>query len=224
MLKTAKKFNINLEALRLTPQLRAQLPAWYHIAANHRPIVGIPAKCLLNTHRAVTVAHLIRIAQRIHEPNVNPQSPHSPRAYCYCPDCSNDRKEGCRNPHACATEAQTRLEQILPKFNPLTPGHNRGNLSLTEQRKRRNVIAKTLDGEITFDPSITSKEDLSECFRIFTDPSRISNSPAKRVEPRETRLRLQEISVHTGPHRRRMREQRKRERQMRGRSVVRTGP
>jgi hypothetical protein len=50
------------------------------------------------------------------------------------------------------------------------------------------MIAKVLDREILFDPSITSKEDLSECFRIFTDPSHILNTPAKRVEPLETRL------------------------------------
>jgi ribonuclease HI len=44
---------------------------------------------------------------------------------------------------------------------------------------------------------MTNKDDLSECFQIFTDPSRISNRPARRVEPRETRLRLQEITAYT---------------------------
>ena len=197
MLKTARKYNLNIEALRIAPHLRTQLPAWYHIAAHPRPITGVAAKCLLRTHQAATVAHLMRISQRVREPNINPQKPHSPQTYCYCPDCSRDRENGCRNPHACATEALTRLEQILPKFNPLSPGHNHGNHSLTRRRKRRNQIAKAINGEILFDPSITNKDDLSECFRIFTDPSRISNRPARRVEPRETRLRLQEIIAYT---------------------------
>ena len=94
-------------------------------------------------------------------------------------------------------EAQTRLEQIFPKFNPLSLGLAHSNLSLTKWQKRRNAIAKPLNGVILFDLTITSKEDLSECFRIFTDPERISNSPARRLEPRDTRLRLREISVHT---------------------------
>lgn len=59
------------------------------------------------------------------------------------------------------------------------------------------MIAKALDGEILFDPSITSKEDLSECFLIFTYPSQILNTLAKRVEPQKTKLQLQEISVYT---------------------------
>lgn len=197
MLKVARKYNLNLEALRLTPQLRAQLPAWYHIAAPPRPITGITAKCLINTHQNTTVAHLLKTSMRLRNPNANPQVPHLPRMFCYCHDCSEDRTKGCRNPHACATEAQTRLEQILPKFNPLSPGLAHGNLSLTKRRKRRNAIAKPLNGVILFDPAITSKEDLSECFRIFTDPKRISNNPARRLEPRDTRLRLQEVSVYT---------------------------
>jgi ribonuclease HI len=197
MLKVARKYNINLEALRLTTQLRAQLPAWYHIAAPPRPLTGITAKCLLGTHQNTTVAHLLKTSMRIRNPNENPQSPHSPRMFCYCQDCSSDRMKGCRNPHACATEAQTRLEQIFPKFNPLSPGHAHGNLSLTKRRKRRNAIAKPLNGEILFDPTITSREDLSECFRIFTDPKRISSNPARRDAPHDTRLNLKELTVYT---------------------------
>ena len=33
MIKVVKKFNTNLAAIRLTPQLSAQLPAWYHLSA-----------------------------------------------------------------------------------------------------------------------------------------------------------------------------------------------
>ena len=156
MIKTTGKFNTNLEALCLTPHLRAQLPAWYHIASNPRPITGAAAKCLLNNHQSTTVAHLMRISARTRNPNTDPSRPHQPKTFCYCVDCSKDRMEGCRNPHACAQEAQARLDQILPKFNPLSPGTGHGDLSLTRRRKGRNELAKASNGEILFDPSLTS--------------------------------------------------------------------
>ena len=197
MLKAARKYNASIEALRLTNPLRAQLPAWYHVASDAEAIKSPTAKCLLNTHRVSTVADLLKISARIRNPNDNQNPPHQQIMYCYCRDCCNDRTAGCGNPHACAQEAQKRLEQIAPKLNPLSPGDEHGNLSLTGRRKRRNVIAKAQNDEITFDPSITCKKDLAEAFRIFTDPSRSSNRPPRRLPPQGTRLRLQEARVYT---------------------------
>lgn len=57
----------------------------------------------------------------------------------------------CRNPHACAIEAQTRLERIIPKLNPLSPGDEHGDLSLTNRRKKRNIDARTKNDEILFE-------------------------------------------------------------------------
>jgi ribonuclease HI len=197
MMKIAKKFNTNLAPLRLTTQLRAQLPAWYHLAANHRPITSASAKCILFTHGVTKVADLIRISERIRNPNMEPDAPHQQIRFCYCQDCSRDRELGCQNPNACAIEALTRIEQIALKLNPISPGNEHGNLSLTQRRKKGNVTARAQDGDILFDPTITCKTDLAECFRIFTDPTRISDRPAMRNAPRETRLRLQEITIYT---------------------------
>ena len=197
MIKTATKYNTNLAAIKLTNNLRAQLPAWYHLAAIPRPMTTIAAKCLLRTHEALSVADLVRISARIRNPNANQNSPHLEITYCYCPDCSEDRSKGCRNPHACAIEAQMRLGQIIPKLNPLSPGDEHGDLSLTNRRKRRNIVAKSKNDEILFDPSITTRTELAECFRVLTDPTRISEHPARRTAPRETRLRLQEETVYT---------------------------
>ncbi|KAG1846174.1 hypothetical protein C8R48DRAFT_664350 [Suillus tomentosus] len=41
-------------------------------------------------------------------------------------------------------------------------------------------------GEIIFDPSVTSKNHLSECFRIFTDPDRLIQIPAYRLRAPRT--------------------------------------
>ena len=197
MIKTAKKYNTNLEALRIAPHLRTQLPAWYHAAAVPKPVSGVTAKCLLNNHMATKVADLIRISARIRNPISDVNPPHQPITYCYCAACSRDRANGCRNPNECAKEAHARLELITTKLNPLTPGNLHGNLSLTKRRKKWNESAKAQNGEIIFDPTITCKSELADCFRVFTDPQRISDKPAERITTRNTRLRLHEVRIYT---------------------------
>ena len=75
---------------------------------------------------------------------------------------------------------------IPPKLNPTHPGYHHGNLSLTRTRKEQNIRAKASNDEILFDPTITSKGNLAECFRIFTDPMKISNKPARRYQDPRT--------------------------------------
>ena len=86
MLKVAKKYNTSIEALRLTTQLRAQLPAWYHIASDAEPIRGTTAKCLLNIHKVSSVADLMKISARIWNPDPNQNPPHRQITFCYCQD------------------------------------------------------------------------------------------------------------------------------------------
>jgi len=47
MLKMAKKYNTKLTAIKITPYILAQLPAWYHVATENRPLNNSKAKCLL---------------------------------------------------------------------------------------------------------------------------------------------------------------------------------
>lgn len=42
---------------------------------------------------------------------------------------------------------------------------------------------------MVFDPTITTKDDLSECFRVFTDPQRLTRLPAQRLWDPRTNLR-----------------------------------
>jgi ribonuclease HI len=51
--------------------------------------------------------------------------------------------------------------------------------------------------EIIFDPTITCNTELADCFKVFTDPKRISDKPAERVNPRQTRLRLLKSRIYT---------------------------
>jgi hypothetical protein len=195
MIKIAKKFNTNLAAIRLTPQLSAQLPAWYHISATPWAINTLAAKCLIEKHRVFTVAEMIKTAARIRTPNQD--DPHRPTAYCQCHPCRTDKEQNCVNPDACAQEAKKRIEMIPPKLNPMHLGYHHGNLSLTRRRRDQNTLAKTTNDAILFDLTITSKENLAECFRIFTDPTKLSNELARCHQDPRTYERHPLVQVFT---------------------------
>jgi hypothetical protein len=194
MVKVGTKHKLDLTAIRISPQLRAQLPAWYHRDSAPCPIRSNASKCLLERHSIKKVTDLLQVSARIHNPR--PNQDHRPIQNCTCIECIEDRLRECRNPHGCAQEALTRIQRIAPKLNPLRDDRH-GDLSLTTRRKTRNETAKRTQGAIIFDPSITCKNDLSECFRIFTNPERATNIPAERLRPRGPNLTHQEIAIYT---------------------------
>jgi ribonuclease HI/exonuclease III len=194
MLNIAKKYGTNLAAIRLTPHLRAQLPAFYHLLTEHRSTNNRQSKCLINTHKADTVADLVKIAARL---DLNREPPHRNSPFCDCAPCKTDQDKGCYNPHECATEARLRVQQIPPKLNPKAQGEQHDNLSLTQTRKMRNIIAKQNNQKVTFDPSFTCKENLAECFRVFVDPTHLSNDTAQRNRTRGRNPTCQECTVYT---------------------------
>jgi ribonuclease HI len=138
---------------------------------------------------------MIKTAARIRTPNQD--DPHRPTAYCQCRPCRTDKEQNCVNPDACAQEAKKRIEMIPPKLNPTHLGYHHGNLSLTRRRRDQNTLAKTTNDAILFDPTITSKENLAECFRIFTDPTKLSNEPARRHQDPRTYERHPLVQVFT---------------------------
>ena len=195
MLEAAKKHNVNFMTIKLSQELKKQLPAWFQIEADHWAINNKPAKCLLQKHRVRTIADLMKISARIRE-NTN-QPGHRPTNYCNCPACVEDHRKDCTHPHDCAKEALARINKTTPKLNPLHIGNRPDNLSLTKRRKEQNQTAKKENGSITFDPSITTKDDLSECFRVFTDPQRKTRHPAQRLQNNRADQRHNEIQVYT---------------------------
>ena len=105
-----------------------------------------------------------RIRDNIGHPN------HHPTNYCNCPACKEDYEKDCTHPHDCATEAMARIHTTTPKTNPLYPDGGHNNLSLIKRRKEQNRKAKEENRKIPFDPTMISKSDIAECFRVFTNP------------------------------------------------------
>ena len=194
MLHVAKKHHTNLAAIRLSPHLRGKLPAWYHPHAINKPLTTTQARCLLKIHKASTVEDLVIVSARLCERQI---IPHTPDPQCICTACHNDREKKCKDPHSCAVEALSRIHLIVPKLNPLEIGKTHDNLSLTPARKNRNQEARRVDGEIRFDPSITCKNELADCFRIFTDPEKLSTMSAHRSYTVGINHRHEGITVYT---------------------------
>jgi hypothetical protein len=194
MLKTARKYKVNLAAIKMTPHLSAQLPAWYHLAAEQKPITSAMAKCLLQTHNVAKVADLLKTSVRLRHPTQHPT--HRRNRTCTCQECANNQDLGCSNLHKCATEALTRLNLIHPKYNPMRQELPDG-LSLTRTRKLQNEWARQNDGEITFDPSVTCKDNLAKCFQIFINLDNISTNMARRYKHRGPTPRYEVINIYT---------------------------
>ena len=150
MLKAGRKYQLTFSAIRISPTLKNRLPAWYHPGTEPHRMRNQTTKCLIETHNAIAIADLIKISNRLRNPPF--PRPHIPSPWCNCPDCVIDRIKKCKDPHKCATEAQNKINALYPKFNPLLPDGNHGDLSLTASRKRKNVQARYQNELITFDP------------------------------------------------------------------------
>ncbi|KAI0037866.1 hypothetical protein FA95DRAFT_1668582, partial [Auriscalpium vulgare] len=163
MLAAAKTHHVNFSALKLAPDLKKQLPAWFHIGtAKARPIAD-KAKCLMNNHGIKRTKDLMKVTRRLTE-RVNGRN-HYARSNCACNDCRTDKANACKNPHRCALEAQAMLGQMDEKTNPTRPEPKDG-LSFTHRRREKHRKAIENKDEVTFDPSVTT-EKLADAFRVF---------------------------------------------------------
>ena len=195
MLKAAKTYAANFAPVRMKKNLKEAMPAWLQIGHQKTIPQNDQARCLINTHNAMTIKDLCRTTERLKR--IYRGGVHSPVYSCHCDDCTEDRLKGCKNPQKCAIDAQRRLEKLVPKLNPLAQTHD-DNLSLTQRRKTSNITARIENTGIIFDPSVTEKTSLADCFRIFTDPNKISNIPAERQrQARGISIQEESTTVYT---------------------------
>ena len=185
----------SLAAIRLSTEVQMKLPAWYHPFAEQCSMMSYTARCLLRKHRAVTVADLVKLANKLNAQQLGGK--HAPTIDCTCCECEEDRAGGCINPHACANEALARINELAPKYNPLQIGEQHDKLSLTHRRKERNFLAKQNDTEITFNPTMTCKDSIAECFRVFVNPERLSPISTSRFYVQDPDPNPRKIEVYT---------------------------
>ena len=203
MIKAAKKHNAAFAPINLSRNLREQLPAWQHMGVEKTIPQNKQARCLSKNHKSVKVKDMLKIAERLQ--GTYRGGTHKPDFTCTCTDCLSDKNNGCENPQRCALEARKRLDKITAKLNPERP-LNQDRLTRSAQHDERTPPpqddSEDEDDEenpaITFDPSVTERAGISECFRIFVDQSKITNEPATRQPPaRGINITNESITVYT---------------------------
>ena len=189
MIKAAKKHKAMFAPINLSQELREKLPAWRHLGEEKVAPRNQQARCLAKNHNSERVKDLLKITERLQ--NEYNRGLHKLDYTCQCEDCTNDKANGCENPQCCALEAKKRIQRITPKLHPLRPP-NSDNLTGPRTNNQGNRREEPTDEDesddeenpgITFDPSVTIKTDLTDCFRIFVDPNRVTNEPAMRQPP-----------------------------------------
>ncbi len=117
MLQMAQIYNANFTAIKLSPNLKQKLLAWFQIDANDKLITSRAVKCLLNKHKVRMITDLMKILARIRDDNN--ELNHRLMSYCNCRDCMADHQKNCIHPYNCAKEALARINKTTPKSNPL---------------------------------------------------------------------------------------------------------
>ena len=182
IIKTAKAARLTFAPLRLSKQLKTQMPAWFHLGAPPKAYHKLKDKCLKLHHKIGKVKNLRSLAKRL-----RPGAPHQVDRDCPCTDCERDKTKGCENPHKCAVTAAALVVGLAQKLNPAVPRQTDG-LSLTHRRLEKNARANPRRGdEIVFNPSVTTCTSVVDCFRIFTTlpPSELpaNHPPAHNAPP-----------------------------------------
>lgn len=176
MLNIAKEFNVAFQPILLSNDLKRQLPIWFHIGATQKikKLTNTKqSKCLRINHGATLVRHIEDIAHRN-------DAHHSDRINCACIHCKHDRNVlHCSNPHKCKTTAKQLLQCLLPKWDPaITPPTD--NLNHILLQIDENQTNEQGNESKFFDPTIITEGQLSDGFRVFTDPKKYSDAPAHR--------------------------------------------
>ncbi|KAF8868480.1 hypothetical protein BD779DRAFT_1460543, partial [Infundibulicybe gibba] len=84
---------------------------------------------------------------------------HKTRKNCACTSCRTDRNNGCENPTKCRQKAASMLNNLPPKWNPsINPVENA-------------VPNQLAIDQVRFEKDVTTRGDLKEGFRVFTDPT-----------------------------------------------------
>ncbi|KAK7016939.1 hypothetical protein R3P38DRAFT_2417242, partial [Favolaschia claudopus] len=180
MLTVAKKFGVKFAAMTPSKELLMELPMWHHFGEDpsKRHVNNSKScRCLRQNHGAINMEDAVKISARLTSPS------HGEKATCNCLACADDRtRRGCTNPHSCAMTARTKLDKLLPRWDPR-------KATCTEDSDSDSESEEEDENKITFPrPLPTTK--VSDGFRIFTNtPTMSANAnPAPRRRGLEARV------------------------------------
>lgn len=196
MLKAAKKYRVRLDVTNPTEALKEALPVWSHVGTTRARVMSNSrtARCLRVAHKVSTVGACINLARRSTMTPTTGQA-HVPSSRCVCGLCITDREvNGCPDPHKCVTAARELLHKLTPAWIPGNATHSDG-LTLTKSRKRKNTLARSQNGKLTFDPTTSTATPLANAIRAFT--SNEENITTIRRAPRPYDVPNEDVTVYT---------------------------
>jgi ribonuclease HI/exonuclease III len=190
----ARQFGTTVAAVKMSDEMKRQFPAWGHLGAQNWTYNTTFDRCLKTAHRARTYGDLVDMVALM-----KPHAGHSAQRNCTCTQCESYRREGCLDPIKCALRAKRILAKIPGKY-AITPLPRNDGLTLTHRRLERNARnERRRTEEVTFDPTVTVKTSLSECFRTFVNKEQLCDEPAHRLLHPTTGLDVAEehVTVYT---------------------------
>jgi ribonuclease HI len=177
LLQSAKKYHLTFAPRKLSKTLKRQMPAWFHIGVPPNLYHKKKTECLQQRHKAIYMKDLKRVCKRLNNAN----SRHLPNQNCLCRRCRQDRARGCTNPHKCAQHAKD-ITGLSDDLYNMYKHPKKDGLTLTHRRKEKNQNAIIENGEeITFDPTVTARGSLDECFRVLHKNQQLPLEPAHRI-------------------------------------------
>jgi ribonuclease HI/endonuclease/exonuclease/phosphatase family metal-dependent hydrolase len=178
-MKIAKAYGVTVAAVKLSDEIKKQFPAWSHVASQGWTYSELHDKCLRKNHKVRTCGDLLEIANAAQMQRA--QGLHIERPECRCTTCRTMREQGCLHPIKCMGRARKILDKLPEKFSLNSRPPNDG-LTLTHHRVERNQQNSTRQTEeIIFDPTMSTKTSLAECFRAFVSKERLTMEPAHRL-------------------------------------------
>jgi ribonuclease HI/exonuclease III len=163
MLKVARKYNIAMEAPKLSVLTKNEMPAWHHHAVTKNYLWNKKsARCLRDNHRVSTVGDLVRVEEHLA----------GQRSADYV--CENEGK--------CADMAHKLLAQIPEKYNPVNHTPVRDRLDHTPTRIQSNRLKELKEEPITFNPDITERDHPNRAIRIFINQKMYKTRIMKKLK------------------------------------------
>ncbi|KAJ7912022.1 hypothetical protein B0H13DRAFT_1614009 [Mycena leptocephala] len=180
MLKCAEKYG-EFDIINPSFELRKQLPLFHHFGQDPTLIQRnntAPCTCLRNNHNVRTTGEGMSVMARLQD-NQHRLSPS-----CQCLACAEDRRvRGCNNPHSCARTVGSRLDHLLPKWDPRRLS-NDDTYENTEEH---------LDSTIFIAPK--QIRTVSEGFRVLTKAGARETTTPVVYGPRQRNTLPSEIPV-----------------------------
>ena len=170
MIKAAQKYNASLSVMRVSTDLRLEMPAFYHPFAKNKYLQNNSRvmRCIQDNHKAKTIGDLIRIST---------EARHDPATVCL-----HEKPNG----NGCRRKARDLLNRIEYKWNPSRETPQKYDLWHTPRRLKRNKNTDPAVALVLFNPDTRSKHSLLGGIRIF------SRFPGHKLERKDPFLRTRD--------------------------------